>query len=390
MALFAKSTSNTELNSFEAGKKIADEFADLNPPPSTIILYVTQAHKINDVTKAIEQTLDQKVTIVGCTVQGFFEKNNYRENGVAAGAFALAGNISSAASFVENIKAPYQQGHQAASEILENLGTTPKLIILLFSVEVTAQVDKFLAGLGSKINCPIVGAGAGFELGATGYNTYNFVNQQISCLGISLLALAGPFETSIAAASLTISTALEFEVTKSEGPNLYELDGEPAQEVLSQYIGQDFNEVTKQITAVEIVDQAGRFGPASRPLILLEEIDPGGYKLSTNIPIGTTVELSISNENSNFESVLGIGRALKTHLSNKKIIGILCFECGGRSHYLGKNNAIIESSKLREILGEHIPWLSILGWGEIIPAVNDPALIYNFTYPIVALVESDG
>ena len=388
VTIYAETAANTEVDSFQSGRALAETFTNLESPPKAIIVYATQAHDPKRLLEGIKEVFPEDVVIAGGSEQGFFERSNYFEKGFAAGAMALGGDLCAESVLSKEISAPEQQGHEAGQQLRQRLGTDPKLAILYFDPSLLSSMDPYLRGLGEELQCPLVGGGTGHEFGAALNKTTQISNTDHVSGGVSVLALGGNLGFEMVATNGSITSGLEFTITKTDGANILELDNQPIESTLADIFGQEAQYDTYLQISLQIAEQCGMYGPTSRTLGLLQLQDRPGYRLLANLSEGTEVELSLRNEDVLFEDMELMSSQLRESLGQKPIRAVLGFECGARPRFLGKDQAVAENHKLQQLLDPQAPWLGALAWGEIVPTSVAPALIYNFTYPLICLTDA--
>ena len=390
MAIFTRTAVSNEIDSYKAGRALADSLKQRSPcTPNALLLYATPPHSNRLLVKGIHDVLGPGVFVSGGTAQGFYESSDLYEGGLVAAAFTLGSDepahpCHATTVLAEDIESdPKTKGQKAAQEILNSLGDKPKVAIVVFDPGVIHVLDKFLKPVAQAIDGPLLGGGAGHELDISIDYTSQFIEKKQTSKGVSILAYRGPFETHVKACCGSTESGIEFTVTRSDGIRILELDNKPVHEVIDNILGEARTLVDFAHISLEIPGYSYLLSSTRRVVAALQLDEKLGLQVTIPLEEGTRLRLCMRNEDTWFEEIDAIIKSIQSEIMDKPIKGILGFECGAISNFLGREKALESHQMLQTALGRNIPWLSLLAWGEVLPAKQASSVIYNYTYPMI-------
>jgi hypothetical protein len=156
-------------------------------------------------------------------------------------------------------------------------------------------------------------------------------------------------------------------VTKSEGTNIAEIDGRPAEEVYIERVGG---------RGARLSDEAFEAMAITHPLAqpeahgnrrlrhILGRCDGGGLLCSTHIPAGSEVEFTVLSLNELVSSGWDSVNASLASLGNDCPRAALIFDCAGRRRVLGHGQAE-EVTAITKAFGEAPPLAGLYTDGEV-------------------------
>jgi hypothetical protein len=286
-----------------------------------------------------------------------------------------------------------EKGRALGHTLLTDLGTQPKIVLVFYDPLSGVDVEALLSGLREDLRCPIVGAGSGQPWGPP-IETAQFWNTEVMNHGVVALALSGPFATEIGMCHGTVPSGIQSVVTKAEGNQVLEIDGQRAVDFWRTITGASAADITHQshfaIWAVGVertgsvngVDQTdkvirGAFGFNN---------ENGALILQASIPAGTKITLQHRTVEEVLNGTEKMAQQLKRQLAGRSPWAVLGFECAARTYpFLGQDKTREEHKGLRQTVGPATQWLGMMAWGEIGPCLGQPAF-HNYTYPLVALL----
>lgn len=360
------------------------------------VVYATIDHDQETVLAALREVLGP-LPIVGCSTGGMMGKDFFVEGGYALGLMALGGSaLHAATGSVEE----YQKDSAAKARVLgqklrTDLGAPPRVVVLFADPLCGADMESFARGLQEEAGCPVIGGGAGQTWGLM-VQTYQYLGTRALSHGATAIALGGDFVTEIATSTGTEPTMISAVVTRAEGNVLLELDGRPALDPYSEFLGTTrltelTNETNSAIALGIELPRTRSVSDALSPYVVRGPftIDPhkGSLILGATIPTGTRIVFHRRSIPGVMQGAEATARVLRQRLSGRTVRAVLGFECGARTGpLLGHAEAVREQRLVQEILAPDAEWLGMLAWGELAP-YDGMVTYYNYTLPLLVLAE---
>lgn len=221
--------------------------------------------------------------------------------------------------------------------------------------------------------------------GATGdqwrfQQTYQFCGTQVFSDAVPILLLAGDVCFSYGAVSGWTPISQAGIVTKSHGPTLYEIDGQPALEFYRRYLGNlpPSGEYPLAVFATEGSDFCLQGCVTYDPKL-------GSVTFFDHIPEQAIAKLTKASR----DEILAASRtsfmhALETYPGTEPEVALF-FSCGARRYLLGTRTQE-EHQLIHTCLPHPIPYIGLYSYGEIAPAgYNSAGRIHNMTFVTLLL-----
>jgi small ligand-binding sensory domain FIST len=168
------------------------------------------------------------------------------------------------------------------------------------------------------------------------------------------------------------------EVTRIDGPLIYELNGRPALEVLQEMIGDEqgsFNADNLSLNITLGEKHGDLYAPYSESayvnrLIVNANPEDGSVRIfEADFQVGTKIQIMSRNNQMMMESVQQRTKALRDSLGSATPLGALYINCAGRACAFGGGD-VEEASVLQKELGAEIPLLGFYSGVEIAPLLG--------------------
>ncbi len=389
MAIWARSSISTGVNSFDTGAALARNIRDgFGPEPlAGMVAYSTVNHDQEAFLRGLREMAGPGVPIMGCSGQGIMARGVVIEEGYAAGVMGLGGSsLHLTTSHVNDFQVDSRAKAKTLGGALRESATGPlRAVVLHYDPLCGADLDVFLGALHEEVRCPIVG-GAAAEFWGPMQRTFQYAENKAFRHAAVAAGLSGPFTAELDVCHGTSPVGIEMLVTQADGNAVLEFDGRPALDVWQEFCSE----------APEHIDHSGAIGiglPTSDPDVHLVRCAFGvdesrrAVIFQAGIPVGARVMLNHRTIHGALEGTTAMGRRLAERLCGKKVRAVLGFECGARTKpFLGKEMTLKENLDLQEILGPDPAWLGMLAWGEVSLFCGRPGFV-NFSFPVLALAD---
>jgi hypothetical protein len=395
MGKLARSVFSDEPESLDAarsaGRELLAQFgADA---PKVVLVYATMNHDQPAVLAGLRDVLGKDVPLLGCSVQGLVSNDHLTEDGFALGVMGFGGSDLVCAAAVEREiqNGSKEKGRRLGQALKHNLGSEPKVVVLLYDPLCGADVEAILEGLQLEVECPLVGGAAGQPWGPP-RETFQYWDREVLSHGVVGMALSGPFALEMDLCHGTAPSGIVSVVTKAAGNQVLEMDGRPAGDVWRETTGcrgEDLVHQSHFATWALGVERKGPGGQVERLIRGAFGFDPqtSAIILQAAVPEGTRVML----HHRTIEKVLGgteiMASDLAARLERRRPWAVLGFECAARTFpFLGEANTCKEHKGLRAAVAPEAAWLGMMAWGEIGPCAGRPAF-HNYSYPLLVLAD---
>lgn len=168
------------------------------------------------------------------------------------------------------------------------------------------------------------------------------------------------------------------EITRIDGPVIYELDGRPAYEVLqemTQLTNGDQFEVNFSLTVALGKKLGNPFDPYQESAYINRQIvgtnpkDGSVSLFEADFQVGLKIQIMSHDQQLVLDSVRNQTQQLLSGIDNGRAMGALYIDCAGRAcSFCG--DEVEEASVLQEIIGETMPLLGFYSGVELAPCID--------------------
>ncbi len=399
-SLAAASFFSLEPESFDAGRWAGEAVQKgLAPEPvRAVLIFATMNHDHPALLRGLRESLGPDVRIVGCTSQGVVANGDLAENGFALAIMGFAGSALGCATVSER-EVPtdsLEKGKSLARGLKRDLGGgEPGLAVLLYDPLCGLDVEVFLKGVRHELSCPLVGGGASQPWGPR-VGTSLFMGTDVFSHGAILLGLTGPFQVDLGNTHGCVPVGWSTTITRAEGHKIFEIGGRPAWDLMKEITGADpresFDEHVSAFCIGEDCASSGLRCPgrAEDGAVVIRSVfgvdkQTGAVFLQAAISEGTPVRFYRQSADLLMSRPEAVAQELAQRCAGRRPWAVLGFECGACTfHFLGPRNTLQQHERLRAVLGEQVPWLGMMAWGEVSSAAGQ-AFLHQCTYPIAVL-----
>jgi len=341
-----------------------------------IIIYSAMGHNFKDLLSEARR-LSPGSRIAGCTCAGVIGKNGPDESMTALNIMAIKGPanefaITHRSDLTSND--PYLTASIMAQE-LKDMNPYINFIQFLPSWvgwdphDITAEGIKKIFGK----NIPISGGVSSDN--SKGITSFHFFDDQVVEKGAVMIGFADTTLKIISHAScgFRVIEGMQFEVTRSEGNRIYELNHKPAWQQYTSTLG--LPETIHYVEAFIVASFA-----VELPEFLHQEYDSkyilfapaknngdGSFNAGISCPQGTKLYLTRRDERLMFESVDNIVNKTLNELDGRMPVAVFHADCALRGKL--SLNRILKDELINRIQSpirknENVPWLGFYGGGE--------------------------
>jgi hypothetical protein len=219
--------------------------------------------------------------------------------------------------------------------------------------------------------------------------TYQYCDDEVLTGGVGWALLSGDVRVATAASHGCVSLGVTHEITRCEDTRIYELDGRPATDVLSEYMTPEEMldwgmAVANMPLGFKAPAEIGDYDEYLIRVILTKDEANGSFTIPTRVTAGTQISMMRRDYDKIVSGVDRLGRELRAQLHDEQPKLVLQFECAGRGRTFLRDDLKLQ---LQQQLHDQLPaatWFGFYTYGEIGPVAENNCF-HNYTSVVAAL-----
>jgi hypothetical protein len=382
---------NPKVAGQEAAKK-AIEAAGVEKP-DFVFTFATVGYDQVALVKAIREATDG-APLCGCSGEGIIAGGEADESNFAMGVMVInSDQLRFSHGIATGLGEDSAQAGRAIAQTIQSQVSSDTRALFLFPDGVTVNFDRLLAGLEGGLNLdrplPLVGGTAGdnwaFE------RTYQYCNNHVISDGVAWALLSGETQIAWAVSHGCVPVGVEYQVTRSQGNVIYEIDDKPVLEILKDYVT---DEEIEDWAKIVMTFSFGLKAPGYmqdydeyiiRGMVGGKDDATGSVTIPTEMPEGTSIWLTRRDYEKLTKGVERAAEAIKAQLGEEPARLVLQFDCAGRGKAILREQQRLQLLKmLRQEIGLDVPWLGFYTYGEIAP-VGEHNHFHNYTVVLTVI-----
>ena len=324
------SVHTTNLDPYRAGIDIARECKKIQP--EVIFLFPTIHYNGSpELPEAIYDVLDnEKLIIIGCTGDGFYEKDKMADIGVSALAINTNGktkwHLATETGIEDNAFSASKKCVNDAKNLCSNQGASLYIVFNDFRTD----NNQIIKALQETVNAPLVGGIAGDDLKLA--QCFIYSNKEVLTDSIAVLAIEGEISFAIKTAQNFNPIGKKGTITKCSGNSIETIDDQSAMSFIADGIGKDLHEVDRGLVTLKIIEVHDNREFSLRSLGLFENEKNGTVDLFCGTNQGDQVQVCLADEEKLLNEVNEIGASINDLDFDVK--AALLISCAGRKQVL--------------------------------------------------------
>jgi hypothetical protein len=380
-----------------AGREAAEQAlknADI-VKPDFVFMFAAIGYDQHSLVRAVRETTGG-APLTGCSAEGTIDGDNADESNFSVVVTAISSEeLRWHNGLATELSADSRAvGKRVAQDLLPNL-SADTLGLFVFPDGLTLTLYDFFAGLEGNLPSdqflPLWGGGAGNNY-IFGEPTYQYCDDEVISGGVSYALLSGKAQTSWALSHSLMPIGGERKVTRSEGNVIYEIDGQPATEVLKEYLPEqalvEDRDWMRYAISLALCFRAPsymkdeeyvvRWVPAVR---MADE----SITVQTEVKEGTSIWFSSRDKEKITTGFDRMASQIKEQLGGEKPKLVFQFECATRGKMMLREQEKLQLLKrFRQSVDPEAPWAGFYTWGEVGP-VEEHNLRHLYTSVVLAL-----
>ncbi|MGH1342527.1 MAG: FIST signal transduction protein [Nannocystales bacterium] len=361
-----------------------------------IMFHTTVGHDFETLLATIRKRCpDAKVA--GCTCAGVIGKEGANETLKGLAMIFVKGPATDFhITHSDNIRGENSraEAERMGHELEAALGKDVHTVYLLASgIDIAA--DQAIGGLEAALGKDVRVIGGTSSDNMQAQSTFQFFGEQVFERGAVAVGIADPtLELVQGAHHGSVPVGRPFEVTRSEGNRVYELEGKPGWPVLMEALGQPEDSHPGPMipiagVGVEVTGEQrdANDNPHILRVIAKTEAD-GSFYLPVDVPEGTKLTLMERDESLIFSGLEGLIGRLREQTGDRTPVAVLHTDCAARGRFLfGRvmKDEIVARMQHPLTGGKPVPWLGMYGFGEFTELAGHNEF-HNYTTSLYCLM----
>jgi len=397
MTTFTTSLTKGE-NSFDTAKKAAEEANNKlhGMIPNLCIVFSSMKYDLRDVVKGVRSVIGNTTQIIGCSSSGEFTEEAVDKHSISIG--LLSSNkytfkVAGATGLKENAEELFMGLQEDLKGFIDTPGET-SAIMFMDGLAGNGEEASLIALGTFAAQMNIVGGAAGDDLAFQ--STQVIANDDVLDDGISVCIVKGENQlfSGVKHGHKPITEPLI--ATKAEGNVLYTVNDRPAWDVWKEQTKDNAHKIGIDVDTISENTDVGSFlirfelGLATKDgfkiRVPLSKNADGSLNFACTVPQGATFRIMESVKEDQIRSAREAAEIAKTNVGNKKIVGIIVFDCICRAIILGDRfSEAIDA--IKDVAGKDIPLLGFETYGEICMNPTQFSGFHNTTTVLAFITE---
>ena len=363
--------------------------------PDVVFMFGSIGYDQRSLVRAVRESTGG-APLCGCSAEGTINGDEIDESGFSVVVTAISSNelhwTNGLATGLEDD--PRAVGKQVAQELLPHL-SSDSIGLFVFPDGFTENFDHSIAGLEGNLPSerflPMWGGGA-----ANNFNreepTYQYCDDEVIFGGVSYALLSGEAQTAWANSHSLIPIGGERIVTRSQGNVIYEIDGQPAVEVLKEYLPEQAlvadRDWLRYAISLALLFRAPSYMKDEEYVVRgvpQLSLTDGSITVQTEVEEGTSMWFSSRDKERITTGFDRMAQQIGDQLGGEQPKLVFQFECVTRGHVMFREQEKLQLLKrFRQSVGPEVPWVGFYTVGEIGP-VEEHNDIHRFASVVLAL-----
>lgn len=329
--------------------------------PSLVVVFCSSRVDLPAMLLAVRDEAGGDATVVGCTGFGEVANDGVSVGGVAVA--ALGGDGFTVRTHVAHIR---DAGHRAAGAAAAGAMadvTSPHAVLIMLCDGLSGNPHEVVRGAYSVLGAavPLVGGFAGDMT-----QTLQFCDETIHEDAVIGIALGSDAPIGIGMAHGWHRVEPPMIITKSLGSRIYELDDEPALDVMLRRNGAEGGRAADIFRYPEMLQLLGLSRRSGEDIRALDAGDDENRSVwgGADFPQGALCWLMDGDHEALIDGGVESCVEALAGLGGRPPLGVLAFDCDGRRSQLGPDGTREEVKAIGEALG-HTPFAGLYTAGEI-------------------------
>ncbi len=343
--------------------------------PDFVLTFATVGYEQDQLLSAIAEIVTD-TPICGCSGEGVIAGAKTDESNFAVGVLAVASDeVRFHSGFVPKINSDPQRAGIKLGLELKDLGWDDLLGVLVLADGVHINLDRIVTSLKENLekDVPFIGGAAGDNWKLT--KTYQYANGKAFTDGMTWVAIGGKAQLDWTLSHGCVPIGGVRTVTRAKGNELYEIDGQPVLDVLSEYLSLA-DTWDNPIGNISFGFEApSEFEDCDDPYKFLithvaptsEDAKRGCVVIPREVVEGTKIWIMRRDHDKISSGNKRMADKLRARHSCQPAL-VIHIDCASRGRAcFGEQKKVELLHDLRAAIGETTPWIGFYSYGEFCP-----------------------
>jgi len=373
------------MDPYRAGIELAEKLVTIEP--EVVFLFPTIHYNGSaEMVEAIYDVLDNdKIILIGNTVDGFYEREKVAGVGVSALGLNSDGAVNWHLRHEKGIgESPFAATKKCINRLNEECGESSPSLYFLAS-DFRTDSDEIVAALAETATGPVVGGLAGDDYSFD--ECFVYANREVLRDSIAVLSMDGKFSFDISVANSLQPEGHAGTITECSGTEVQSIDNIPAMDFIDRELGKPLEAVDQGTIVFKLIEDENPGGhKITAPFLPDDRMKSSSIKLSAGIQQGRLIQVCLAPPEKILQDVKDIGSSL-INLPFSPVAAIIV-SCAGRKKVLADNTG----KEVQEVL-QYCPSLEALvgfpSFGEFgplkIPGGYSRPMSHNMTFILLLI-----
>ncbi|MFH0975513.1 MAG: FIST N-terminal domain-containing protein [Spirochaetota bacterium] len=379
-------------NPVEAGKEAvaqALENAGINKP-DFLFVFATVGYNQEVLLKSIREA-SFGAPLSGCSGEGIITRGTAVESNFCVAVMAIKSTeLRFDNYYVEDVKNEAGTAGETLAKKINKKLTADNLACFIFPDGLTFNFAPFLSMFEKSLQDkkPLLLFGGLAADNCESQQTFQYHNDLVLSEAVSCVLMSGIGNIAWGITHGCIPVGTRRTITKGSGNIIYEIDGMPAIDALSDYFEDGWKTQWNKISLNLCLgfktpeNIKSNYGEYVVRYMMSKDGENGSVKIQTDVVNGTEFWIVRRDKDLIKNGVRELSRQITEKIGDKKPKFVLHFDCVGRGKLVFREREKIKLIKtLQKDIGEDIPWIGFYTYGEIGPVADS-----NFSHNLTAVV----
>jgi hypothetical protein len=363
--------------------------------PDFIFMFASTGYDQRSMLRAVREATGG-APLTGCSAEGTINGDDADESNFSVVVTAISSDDLQWTSGLETGLGADSRavGQRVAQDLLPHL-STDAIGLFVFPDGLIDYLDDFFAGLEGNLPrerfLPLWGGGAANNLNLE-EPTYQYCDDEVVSDGVAYALLSGEAQASWAISHSMVPMGGERKVTRSQGNVIFEIDGEPAIEVLKEYLPEhaliEDRDWLRYAISLALIFEAPSYMKDEEYVVRgvpAVRMADGSINVQTKVQEGTSLWFSSRDKEKISTRFDQMAAQIKEQLGDEKPKLVFQFECLTRGKLLFREQEKQEIlRRFRQSVDPVVPWAGFYTIGEIGP-VEEHNERHLYTSVVLAL-----
>ena len=356
--------------------------------PDFILLFSTVGYSPRTLLDSVRSTLGY-APLIGCSGEGVIVQGEADESNFSVAVMVVqSAQIRLSYGAVPGLSQDSAVVGNRVGQFLAQHDSSDAIANFLFADGISCDFDQLISALEDQFNranqVPLLGGLSADNYAMT--RTYQYCDDTILTDGVVWATLAGKAQVAWSISHGCVPLGNKYTVTRSQNNQIFELDHQPALEILRQYLLDEELEnwelaLRNLGLGLKSQDAFQNFDAFFVRSMIARNLETGSITIPTEISAGTDVWMMRRDQGKTQAGIHKIAAELLEALGESTPQFVIQLECAGR---VGDTQKRALLATLQSAIGPTVPWIGFYPYGGIGP-LNGQNCFHNHADIVIVL-----